>query len=56
MNEIADLIADMAIKDAPESELKRAIDHSIIVIDAEKSYLVNGIEELKTKYEGDNKQ
>ena len=59
MGKISNLITDMTIKGAPESELARAVKHSMVVIDAEKhnldyqqSYRDNGIEELKRKWQG----
>ncbi len=59
MGDVSNLITDMTIKGAPESELARAVRHSMVVIDAEKhklnwkqSAIDNGISELKTKYQG----
>lgn len=58
MGRISNLITDMTIKGADESELARAVRHSMVVIDAEKhelnykqSYIDNGIEALKKKYQ-----
>lgn len=59
MGDISNLITDMTIKGATDSELARAVRHSMVVIDAEKhklnykqSYLDNGIAALKKKYQG----
>lgn len=55
----SNLITDMTLKGATESELARAVKHSMVVIDAEKhkldyqqSYIDNGIAALKKKYQG----
>lgn len=59
MGEVSNLITDMTIKGASESEIARAVRHSMVVIDSEKhhlnykqSYIDNGIAELKEKYQG----
>lgn len=59
MGKISNLITDMTIKGADDSELARAVKHSMVVIDAEKhklnfrqSELDNGIKQLKVKYQG----
>lgn len=59
MGKISNLITDMTIAGATESELARAVKHSMVVIDAEKhhldyksSYEDNGIAALKHKYQG----
>lgn len=59
MGSITNLIADMTIKGAKESEIVRAVKHSMVIIDAEKHGLdykrsekENGIAELKRKYQG----
>lgn len=59
MGDISNLITDMTIKGANESELAAAVRHSMVVIDAEKhnlnfkqSYVDNGIAKLKTDYQG----
>ena len=59
MGEISNLITDMTLKGAPESEIARAVKHSMVVIDAAKHKLDyrqsekdNGIAELKRKYQG----
>lgn len=59
MGLISNLITDMSIQGAVDSELARAVKHSMVVIDAEKhglnyqqSYSDNGIKELKSKYQG----
>lgn len=59
MGLISNLITDMTIRGAGNSEIARAVKHSMVVIDAEKhglnyqqSYLDNGIRELKTNYQG----
>lgn len=59
MGEISNLITDMTLKGAPESEIARAVKHSMVVIDAAKHKLDyrqsekdNGIAELKKKYQG----
>lgn len=58
MGTISNLITDMTLKGAPDSELVRAVKHSMVVIDAAKhglnykqSEIDNGIQELKTKYQ-----
>ena len=59
MGVISNLITDMTIKGAKDSEIARAVKHSMVVIDAEKhgldykqSYIDNGIAQLKNKYQG----
>lgn len=59
MGKISNLITDMHIKGATDSEISRAVRHSMVVIDAEKhglnytkSSVDNGITELKRKYQG----
>lgn len=59
MGGISNLITDMTIKGATNSELARAVRHSMVVIDAEKhklnykqSAIDMNIKELKTKYQG----
>ena len=47
IDEISNLITDMTLKGASESEIERAVKHSMAVIDSERE---NGIKELKTKY------
>jgi DNA-binding CsgD family transcriptional regulator len=61
MGKISNLITDMTLKGASESELARAVRHSMVVIDAEKHYLNykqserdNGIVALRKKYQGEN--
>lgn len=58
MGRISNLITDMTIKGADDSEIARAVRHSMVVIDAEKhelnykqSYIDNGIAQLKEKYQ-----
>lgn len=58
MGEISNLITDMSLKNAPHSDIARAVKHSMVVIDAEKhgldykgSYNDNGITQLKKKYQ-----
>lgn len=59
MGVVSNLITDMTLKGASESEIARAVKHSMVVIDAEKHKLNykqsekdNGIAELKKKYQG----
>lgn len=59
MGEISNLITDMTLKGATETEIARAVKHSMVVIDAAKHKLDyrqsekdNGIAELKKKYQG----
>lgn len=59
MGTVSNLITDMTLKGAPESEVERAVRHSMVVIDANKHELNyrqsekdNGIAELKQKYQG----
>lgn len=59
MGKITNLIADMTIRGAKGDELARAVRHSMVVIDSEKHSLdhkasaeVNGIAQLKAKYQG----
>ena len=58
MGDVSNLITDMTIKGASDSELARAVRHSMVVIDAEKhvlnwrqSAIDNGIKALKQKYQ-----
>jgi DNA-binding NarL/FixJ family response regulator len=58
MGKISNLITDMTIKGAPESELAKAVKHSMVVIDAEKHELdykrserENDIAYLKKRYQ-----
>lgn len=58
MGLVSNLITDMTIMKAPDSELARAVRHSMVVIDAEKHHLdykhsaeVNGIPALMKKYQ-----
>jgi DNA-binding CsgD family transcriptional regulator/transcriptional regulator with XRE-family HTH domain len=58
MGMISNLITDMSIQGAPNSDIARAVKHSMVVIDAEKhnlnyklSYNDNGIKQLKAKYQ-----
>jgi len=62
MGDVSNLITDMTIQGAPQSEIARAVRHSMVVIDAEKhklnwkqSAIDNGIAELKQKYQGSSK-
>jgi hypothetical protein len=59
MGKVSNLITDMTLKGATQSELARAVRHSMVVIDAEKhgldykrSELENGIASLKKTYQG----
>lgn len=59
MGKISNLITDMTIRSATESEIARAVKHSMVVIDAEKhklnykqSEIDNDIKSLKAKYQG----
>lgn len=59
MGKASNLITDMTIRGANESEIARAVRHSMVVIDAEKHNLnyklsaeANGISALKEKYQG----
>ncbi|MBO7448940.1 MAG: helix-turn-helix domain-containing protein [Clostridiales bacterium] len=59
MGIVSNLITDMTLKGATDSELARAVRHSMVVIDAAKHGLdykqsekENGIAELKRKYQG----
>lgn len=58
MGMVSNLITDMTLKGAPESDVVRAVKHSMVVIDAHKHKLDykqsekdNGIAELKSKYQ-----
>lgn len=58
MGKISNLITDMTLKGATQSELARAVRHSMVVIDAEKhkldykqSEIDNDIQSLKKKYQ-----
>ena len=62
MGDVSNLITDMTIKGAHQSEIARAVRHSMVVIDAEKhnlnykqSAIDNGISALKKKYQGSAK-
>jgi hypothetical protein len=59
MGKVSNLITDMTIGGATDSEIARAVKHSMVVIDAEKHELNykqsakdNNIAELKRKYQG----
>lgn len=58
MGDISNLITDMTIRGAPQSDIARAVRHSMVVIDAHKhklnyrqSAIDNGILALKKKYQ-----
>ena len=58
MGKISNLVTDMTIRGANDSEIARAVRHSMVVIDAEKhgldykrSEVDNGIKELKKLYQ-----
>ena len=58
MGMISNLITDMTLRGAPESEIARAVKHSMVVIDANKhkldykrSEIENGISELKDRWQ-----
>lgn len=58
MGDVSNLITDMTIRGATDSEIARAVKHSMVVIDAEKHKLNyklsaqdNGIKQLKDKYQ-----
>lgn len=58
MGVVSNLITDMTIQGATNSEIARAVKHSMVVIDSEKhglnirqSYLDNGISQLSEKYQ-----
>lgn len=58
MGMVSNLITDMTLQGAPESDIVRAVRHSMVVIDAAKHKLDykqserdNGIAELRTKYQ-----
>jgi gp106 len=58
MGEVSNLITDMTLKGASNSEIARAVKHSMVVIDAEKHNLdykrserENGIPELQKRYQ-----
>ena len=58
MGEVSNLITDMTLKGASQSEISRAVKHSMVVIDAEKHNLdykrserENDIPSLKKKYQ-----
>lgn len=58
MGKVSNLITDMTIMGAPDSEIVRAVKHSMVVIDAEKHKLNyvqsakdNGIRALQRKYQ-----
>lgn len=59
MGKISNLVTDMTLMGAPDSELVRATKHAMVVIDAAKhgldyrqSYVDQGIAELKKRYQG----
>jgi DNA-binding CsgD family transcriptional regulator len=61
MGKVTNLITDMTIKGAPDSDIAAAVRHSMVVIDAEKHNLDykaserdNGIIALKKNYQGEN--
>lgn len=58
MGEVSNLITDMTIKNAPQSDIARAVRHSMVIIDAHKHKLdwrlsekENGIDALRKKYQ-----
>ena len=58
MGKVSNLITDMTLRGATDSELTRAVKHSMVVIDAEKHHLdykrsaeENAIDALKKKYQ-----
>lgn len=58
MGQVSNLITDMTIKGATQSEIARAVKHSMVVIDSEKhqldhkqSAIDNGISALKKRYQ-----
>lgn len=58
MGKISNLITDMTLQGAPDSDIVRAVRHSMVVIDVGKheydykrSYEENGIDALKKKYQ-----
>lgn len=58
MGKVSNLITDMTLRGATDSELTRAVKHSMVVIDAEKHHLDykrsaedNAIDALKKKYQ-----
>lgn len=58
MGIVSNLITDMTIKGATESEISRAVKHSMVIIDSEKHYLDyrqsaldNNISQLRDKYQ-----
>lgn len=59
MGNVSNLITDMTIRGASQSEIARAVKHSMVVIDAEKhdlnwkqSEIDQGIKSLKERYQG----
>ena len=59
MGKVTNLITDMTVRGAPDDDKARAVRHSMVIIDAEKHSLdykrsadVNGIADLKRKYQG----
>jgi len=59
MGNVSNLITDMTIRGAPQDKIARAVKHSMVVIDAEKheldykrSFVENGIAELKKEFQG----
>lgn len=59
MGDVSNLITDMTIRGATDTEIAAAVRHSMVVIDAEKhnlnfkqSYIDNNIASLKEKYQG----
>lgn len=62
MGKVSNLITDMTLQGASDSELAAAVKHSMVVIDSEKhhydykqSFADNGIASLKKKYQGSEK-
>jgi DNA-binding CsgD family transcriptional regulator len=62
MGKVSNLITDMTIRGATQTELARAVRHSMVVIDSEKhnlnykqSEIDNGIRQLKEKSQGSKK-
>lgn len=58
MGEVTNLVTDMTIKNAPQSDIARAVRHTMVIIDAHKHKLdwrlsekENGIKALREKYQ-----
>lgn len=53
-NFMSNLIVNMTVNHATEDEFSRAIRYSMAIVDLEKTYKENNMDELIEKYKGEN--